>query len=128
MSSELQQAVEQFVTAFDQGDAAALASIYSPDFLNIHVDGSDTMAQLTGEQILYILKASNGAAHALPAKEPVVHHAEDSGDSGYVLMSRLKNLGNGWEPVFYNLIWRKTSEKWLLFREFVWQNAFPAFC
>lgn len=124
---ELEEAVERFVDAADRGDADALAATYSPDFLNVRIADDGGEAWLTGPQILSILRVSENGNHSVPARDTVIHRAEIVGDSGYVLMSRMKDLGRGWEPAFYNLIWKRASGKWLLLREFVHQKIFPHF-
>jgi hypothetical protein len=45
--------------------------------------------------------------------------------TGFVLLTRIKNIGNGWEPMFYNLVWKKQGSNWRLFREFVHQRSIP---
>ncbi len=124
---ELRQVIERFVDAADRGDAAALAATYSPDFLNVRIADDGGEAWLTGAQILSILRVCEGGNHSLPARDTVIHRAEVVGNSGYALMSRMKDLGNGWEPMFYNLIWDNAQGKWLLLREFVHQKSFPQF-
>jgi hypothetical protein len=47
------------------------------------------------------------------------------GDTGLVLMTRVKDLGNGWEPMFYNLVWKRQNGQWRLLREFVHQKSAP---
>jgi len=124
MSSELEQVVEQYVKAADQGDHAALEATYSPDFSNIRVADDGGRAQLSGDQILFILKATAKTWRPRPARETKIHHAQVAGDWGEVLITRLRDLGHGWEPEFLTLIWRKIAGKWLLSREFVHQRRF----
>lgn len=130
MDAEFKEIIGRFIDAADKGDAAALAAIYSPDFLNIRVADDGGLASLTGAQILSILRAPEGGEHSLPARETVIHRTEITGDSGYVLMTRVKDLGNGWEPMFYSLIWGlvwdRMGAKWQLLREFVHQKSLPA--
>ena len=57
--------------------------------------------------------------------ETTIHHAELVGDTGLILMTRVKDLGNGWEPMFYNLLWKKQDGDWRLLREFVHQKSAP---
>jgi hypothetical protein len=127
---EFRPIVERFVDAADKGDTAALATTYSPDFLKTWVADDGGLACLTGEQILSILRASGGRNHSLPTRETVIHSAEIVGDSGFVLMTRMKDLGNGWEPTFHSLVWglcwNEAGGKWLLLREFVHQKNFPS--
>jgi uncharacterized protein DUF4440 len=129
LDSEFTPVVERFVEAADKGDAAVLATTYSPDFLKMWVADDGGLACLTGEQVLSILRANGSRNHSLPTRETVIHRAEIVGDSGFVLMTRMKDLGNGWEPTFHSLIWglcwNESGGKWLLLREFVHQKSFP---
>jgi len=128
IDEEFKQVVERFLAAADKGDHAALATTYGPDFQNIHVADDGGLAGLTGAQILAILRASEGGNHCSPVRETILHSLEICGDLGYVLMTRIKNYGRGWEPVFHSLTWRlvwdETGGKWMLLREFIHQRAF----
>src|SRR5229473_1326377 len=48
---ELQRVVEQFVKAVDNGDVAAVAAAYSPEFLNVRVADDGGFARLSRAQI-----------------------------------------------------------------------------
>src|SRR5262249_8440529 len=69
--------------------------------------------------------ANRLGSHSVPARATVLHHAEVIGDCGYVLLTRVKDLGSGWEPVYYALVWNKQEGDWLLLREFVHQRTVP---
>jgi ketosteroid isomerase-like protein len=126
---ELRRVVEQFVKAADNGDVAAVAAAYSPEFLNVRVSDDGGFVQLSGAQILALLKPAEAgtapAVHSIPTKETVIHHAEVIGDMGFVLMTRVKDLGSGWEPMYYSLVWQKRDGNWHLLREFVHQRSVP---
>jgi ketosteroid isomerase-like protein len=126
---ELQRVVEQFVKALDNGDVAAVAATYSPEFLSVRVADSGGFVRLSRAQILAILKPPEAGGvpgvQFIPTKETVIHHAEVVGDPGFVLMTRVKDLGSGWEPMYYSLVWRKRDGKWELLREFVHQRSVP---
>jgi hypothetical protein len=86
-------------------------------------------ARLSREQMLGFFNRpggpTKGAAHAIPTKETTIHHAEAIGDTGFVLLTRIKDLGKGWEPMFYTLVWRKRDGQWRLLREYVHQKSIP---
>jgi hypothetical protein len=56
-----------------------------------------------------------------------IHYIEIVGDTANVLVTRVKDLGNGAENIFYNFIWINKNNKWYLFREFVHQRSMPKF-
>ncbi len=126
---ELQQVVEEFVKAVDRADTAAVAAAYSPEFLNVRVSDDGGFVRLSGPQILGMLKASKSATapglKSIPTRETVIQHAEVIGDMGFVLMTRVKDLGSGWEPMYYSLVWQRLGGKWKLLREFVHQRSVP---
>ena len=47
------------------------------------------------------------------------------GNTALVLVTRVKDLGNGWEPLFYSLLWTRQDLTWRLSREFVHQRTVP---
>lgn len=134
MSSDLKEVVEQYVKAAGEGDHETLAATYSPDFSHVWVADDGGQAELTGEQILFILKATAKTWRPRPARETKIHRAEIHRASnhagelacewGEVLVTRLRDLGAGWEPEFLTQIWRKMAGKWLLSREFVHRRRF----
>lgn len=129
LDPELQRVVEQFATAVDNGNVVAIATAYSPEFLNVRVADDGGFARLSRAQILAILKPpeAGGVAEvqSIPTKDTIIHHAEVIGDMGFVLITRLKDLGSGWEPMYYSLVWQKRDGKWELLREFVHQRSVP---
>jgi hypothetical protein len=124
----LRQTVESFLTAADSADADRLATAYSPDFLCIRVADAGGFVQLSAEQMLsFLRRATSGkvVGQAVPTKNSVIHHAEILGDSAIVLVTRTKDLGKGWEPLFYTLLWKKKDSAWHLQREIVHQKTAP---
>jgi hypothetical protein len=83
--------------------------------------------QLTREQMLRFWKGARGLTTAplFPTKETKIHHVEVVGETGFVLLTRTKDLGRGWEPMFYSLVWRRQDGEWKLLREFVHQRSLP---
>ncbi|HWZ97548.1 MAG TPA: nuclear transport factor 2 family protein [Candidatus Dormibacteraeota bacterium] len=127
-NSGLRQTVESFLSAADTANVDRLAATYAPDFLCIRVADAGGFAQLTAEQMLsFMRRAISGKAvgHAVPTKTSTIHHAEILGDSAIVLVTRMKDLGNGWEPLFYTLIWQRANSTWHLQREIVHQKSAP---
>ena len=129
LNPELQQVVQQFIQAVDTGNVAAVATTYSSEFVNVRVSDDGGFVQLNAAQILAMLKTPTGGSPpgvtSLPTKDTTIHHAEVIGDMGFVLMTRVKDLGSGWEPMYYSLVWRKRDGKWELLREFVHQRTIP---
>ena len=113
-------AAERFVAAADKGDVAAIAAAYDPEFVCVRVADEGGFARLSREQMLGFFgrpaAPGKAAGHAIPTKETTIHHAEVLGDTGYVLLTRIKDLGKGWEPMFYTLVWKRTGGEWHLRR------------
>jgi Domain of unknown function (DUF4440) len=126
--TSLRQTVESFLAAADSADVDRLAATYAPDFQCTRVADGGGFVQLTADQMLSFLKrATSGKAvgHTVPTKNSTIHHVEIFGDSAVVLVTRMKDLGNGWEPLFYTLLWKKQNSSWYLLREFVHQRTAP---
>ena len=132
-AASLRRAANLFIEAADKADAAAIAATYEPDFTCVRVADEGGFARLSREQMLGFFNRPGGqakaqpkgAVHAIPTKETTIHHAEVIGDTGYVLLTRIKDLGHGWEPMFYTLVWRKHGDDWRLLREYVHQKSIP---
>lgn len=132
VDSSLKDAVTHFLEAADHGDVATIASTYEPDFMCVRVADEGGFVQLTREQMLGFWKNAIGnaaggspVALSIPTQKTTIHFAEVVGDTGYVLLTRIKNIGNGWEPMFYNLVWKRQGANWRLLREFVHQKSVP---
>jgi|KBSSwiStaDraftv2_1062776.scaffolds.fasta_scaffold571194_1 hypothetical protein len=127
----LRSAVANLLSSVDSAEIAALDVLYDKDFLNVRVAEDGGFAQLTREQLLLFLrqavaKASKLGGHAaVQTRETIIHHADNYGETASVLMTRVKDLGNGWEPLFYCLLWKKRGQEWRLAREFVHQKTTP---
>jgi ketosteroid isomerase-like protein len=122
--TSLQKVVQQFLDAVDHGEVAKVHDMYDPDFQNVRVADDGGFVQLTAAQILGMLQ--NSPVGTFPTKQTTIHHAEVIGDMGFVLMTRVKDLGKGFEPMFYSLVWRRRDGRWQLLREFVHQKTSPA--
>jgi hypothetical protein len=130
---ELRQAMENLLASADKADVASMAAIYDKDFLCVRAADEGGLGRLTREQMQVFLdqavkKAGRGPASghaAVQTRETTIHHAELIADTAYVLMTRVKDLGSGWEPMFYTLVWKKQVGGWRLLREFVHQKSTP---
>jgi hypothetical protein len=129
----LQAAVERFIASADAGDATALVGAYDPGFTCARVADEGGLVTLTREQMAAIWARATGAAagtpapgHEVPTRDTTIHFAEIVGDTGFVLLTRTKDLGSGWEPLFYALVWKAREGRWFLLREFVHQRTLPA--
>ena len=126
--TDLRQTLDRFLGAADAVDLDSIAAIYTHDFLCVRVADEGGFAHLTREQMLSFLKqATSGEAHghSVPVKDSVIHHVEMLGNTALVLITRVKDLGNGWEPLFYSLLWTRQDLTWRLSREFVHQRTVP---
>jgi ketosteroid isomerase-like protein len=130
-AAELRRAAERFIAAADRADAAAIAAAYDPEFTCVRVADEGGFARLSREQMLGFFNRpaakgqGQGQGHAIPTKETTIHHAEALGDTGFVLLTRIKDLGHGWEPMFYTLVWKRHDGGWRLLREYVHQKSIP---
>lgn len=131
---ELRNSMGRFLASADSADTTSLSEIYGKNFTCIRVADNGGSAHLSREQMLAFLEQAVKTATARPdgndhatvqTRETIIHHAELIDDTGLVLMTRVKDLGNGWEPIFYNLIWKKQDGEWRLLREFVRQKSAP---
>ena len=132
IDSSLRDAVEHFIEAADKGDIKTVAATYAQEFMCVRVADEGGFVQLSREQMLAFwrnatssLPAGQPGAHSIPTQKTTIHYAEALGDTGFVLLTRIKNIGNGWEPMFYNLVWKRQGSEWRLLREFVHQKSIP---
>ncbi len=122
---DLRRTVENFIKASDLSDMAVISNIYATDFLNVRVTDNGEIIRLDRNQILGIL--SKFGSHSVPTLSTTIQYVEVLGNMGFVLLSRIKDLGNGWEPMFYSLVWKKEGKEWRFSREFVHQRSLPNF-
>jgi hypothetical protein len=108
-----------------------VAATYAPEFMCVRVADEGGFVQLTREQMLAFWNATSSppagqpGTHSIPTQKTTIHYAEALGDTGFVLLTRIKNIGNGWEPMFYSLVWKRQDSNWRLLREFVHQKSIP---
>jgi hypothetical protein len=127
--SGLSETVESFLSAADTANVDGLVSTYGPDFKCIRVADAGGFVQLTADQMLsFLRRATSGqtvVGHAVPTQSTKIHHAEILGNSAIVVLTRIKDVGNGFEPLFYTLLWKRDSGSWRLQREIVHQKSAP---
>jgi Domain of unknown function (DUF4440) len=123
-TTSLRQSVTTFMDASDHGDVSTISSLYDSSFENVRVTDQGNMITLSRVQILQFLQSAGRPSY--PTQSTTIHRVEVTGTLGFVLISRVKDLGNGWEPMFYTLVWTYSNGKWLLLREFVHQKSLPA--
>lgn len=127
-TSSLEAAIDRFIAAADGCETAVIAATYAPDFTCVRVADDGGFARLSGEQMLAFWDKTTAVdrKHALPTRTTTIHHLEIMGNTGLALLTRIKDFGHGWEPVFYTLLWRLEPARWQLVRELVHQRNVPA--
>ena len=132
-AESLRAAIQRFIAAADGGEVAVIAATYSADFACVRVADDGGFARLSGEQMLAFWKprasgpsaGASPASHAIPTRSTAIHHSEVMGNQGLALITRVKDFGSGWEPVFYTLLWRHENGQWRFVRELVHQRTVP---
>ncbi len=134
-TNSLRQAVIDFIAKADSGRVNDVINYYDPGFLSVRVVDAGQFIKMDYNQMVSFWKiimgrqsVANGSNRkTITSTSTVIHYMEMIGDTGYVLMTRVKNFGSGPEPVFYNLIWVNKNSKWFLLREIVHQRTAPDF-
>jgi hypothetical protein len=128
-TQSLEVAINRFITAADGGEVEVIAATYAAGFTCVRVADDGGFARLSSEQMLafwgHPTRTGAGQKHTLPTRSTVIHHTEITGDTGLTLITRVKDFGRGWEPVFYTLLWRLENDRWRLVRELVHQRSVP---
>src|SRR5262249_2062478 len=127
--SDLRKTAETFLFSADTANLDGLAATYAPDFKCIRVADAGGFVELSADQMLsFMRRAVTGQAnvrHSVPTSKTTIHHTEIFGDSAIILLTRMKDLANGYEPLFYTLLWQRTNSAWRLQREIVHQKSAP---
>ncbi len=131
----LKQTVISFMAKTDSDKYAEIIPYYDTNFLSIRVVDAGQFIKMDYKQMVYFWKmqsdkqAERNTLHrqAIVTQKTTIHYIEILGDTGYVLLTRIKDLGSGFEPMFYNLIWTRKNNKWYLLREIVHQRTMPSF-
>lgn len=125
------QALQKFMQSVDSGNAEQVIQFYDADFKSIRVVDEGPLIKMDRQQMVYFWKMQAGKKNAfqqqIVVEKTTINFKEVVGNVAYILLTRYKDLGSGIEPMFYNLIWKKSDGKWLLFREFVHQRTMPKF-
>jgi hypothetical protein len=131
-SNSLKQALTDYMEKVDSGKYAEVIPCYDSGFLSIRVVDTGPFIKMNYSQMVYFWKmqiskqTANSFNHrAIATQKTTILYLEILGDTSCVLLTRIKDLGNGPEPIFYNLTWINKNGKWLLFREIVHQRTLP---
>ncbi|MEP6747841.1 MAG: hypothetical protein ABJB86_08945 [Bacteroidota bacterium] len=133
-TTSLKESLKIFMEKVDSGKYQEIIPFYDPGFLSIRVVDEGQLIKMNYQQMIYFWKTISGRVAADSTHRPpiitqktTVHYVEISGDTGLVLMTRIKDLGHGPEPMFYSLTWIYKNDKWNLLREIVHQRTLPNF-
>lgn len=133
-TNSLKIALLNYMEDVDSGKYEKIIPFYDSAFLSIRVVDAGEFIKMDYKQMVYfwnmqIKKQTTKSFdhHSITTQKTTIHYMEILGDTGYVLLARIKNLGNGLEPMFYTLIWINKNDRWYLFREIVHQRSMPAF-
>lgn len=133
-SNSLKKALADYMEKVDSGKFAEVIPYYDSNFLSIRVVDAGQFIKMDYRQMVYFWKmqlnkqtANSFNLQSIVTKKTTIHYIEVLGDTAYVLLTRIKDLGNGPEPMFYNLIWINKNNKWYLLREIVHQRTMPNF-
>ncbi len=130
----LKIAVGKFIQSVDSGKIDNVIEFYDDDFKSIRVVDQGPLIKMDGQQMIYFWKtlvsrnqsASTGPNRGqLAVQNTTIHYVEVTGETGYVRMTRIKDLGSGPGTLFYNLVRRFTKNQWRPEREIVHQHTLP---
>lgn len=134
-TGSLRKAVVDFIAKADSGKIKDVINYYDSNFLSVRVVDAGQFIKMDYNQMVSFWKmlagrqteANASNRKAIISTSTVIHNLEIIGDTGYVILTRVKDFGNGNEPVFYVLIWVYKNNKWYLLREIVHQRTMPKF-
>jgi hypothetical protein len=134
-SNLLKQALLDFMAKADSGKINDVIAYYDSHFLSVRIVDAGQFIKMDYAQMVGFWKSmaarmtSAGNVHpaVIVTQKTTIHYMEILSDTAYVLMTRIKDLGNGPEPMFYNLVWVNKNNHWYLLREFVHQRTMPNF-
>jgi len=132
-TSSLMNAFRDFIQQVDSGRSDQAIAYYDSAFISIRVVDAGQFIKMDYQQMISFWnmqknrqKSTSGFSHmAIKNQNTIIHFVEIIGNTGYVIMTRIKDLGSGFEPLFYNLIWINKNGKWYLLREIVHQRTLP---
>lgn len=120
--AEIEKAVAAFVTAYNSGDAAAIAKMYSAD-AQLFPPNSDVVRGAEGIEKLW-----KGAMTAgVKSVKLVVVEVEAHGNSAHEIgtYSMIAADGREVDRGKYIVIWKKEGNTWKLHRD-IWNSSVPA--
>ncbi|MEP6465093.1 MAG: hypothetical protein ABJB05_02255 [Parafilimonas sp.] len=134
-TGSLKKALLDFIAKTDSDKYDEIIPFYDSDFVSIRVVDAGQFIKMDYAQMVYFWKMQAGKQPMantfnhknISTESTTIHYIEILGDTGYVLLTRVKDFGNGPEPVFYSLIWINKNNKWYLLREIVHQRTLPNF-
>ena len=134
-SNLLKATLRSFIAKSDSGIYADLIPYYDSGFISIRVVDEGQFIKMDYKQMVgfWQTQINNQQAkssfnhRSITNGQTTIHYMEILGDTAYIILTRIKDLGKGPEPMFYNLIWINKNNKWYLFREIVHQRTMPSF-
>ncbi|MFM8467243.1 MAG: SgcJ/EcaC family oxidoreductase [Oxalobacteraceae bacterium] len=112
---EVGEATEQWAAIFNQGDPAAIASLYAEDGV---LWGTVATALLTGQPAIHDYFARACVPGALPHVQLQQQHVRVMGDvavnSGAYLFHVIEQGREKELPARFSMVWRKTAQGWRL--------------
>ena len=108
-TTELKRAVENFIGAMDKGELPAITNSYDCGFLNVRITDQNGVIRINRDEMIHML--SNWNRSHVETQSTTIHHLEVLSDMGFVLLDRIKDLENGWEPVFYCHLWNRENSE-----------------
>ncbi len=134
-SNLLKQTLKTFMDKADSAEYAALIPYYDSGFLSLRVVDEGPFIKMDYKQMIAFWnmqlnrqQTANSFNHRdIINGKTTIYYIEISGDTATVILTRIKDLGKGPEPMFYDLTWINKNNKWYLFREIVHQRTMPSF-
>jgi hypothetical protein len=132
-SNSLKQALNDYMMKVDGGKYLETIPFYDSSFLSIRVVDAGQFIKMNYAQMGSFWKMQAGKQReqnvfdhdAILTQKTTIHYLEVLGNTGYVILTRIKDLGNGPEPMFYDLVWTTKNDRWYLLREIVHQRTLP---
>lgn len=133
MDLTIKKKIEYFLNCVDNGFVELIVELYDTQFECVRIIDEGGFVKIDRNQMVefwtnlspQINQPIIDKKETLHVKNTIIHHTEIIGDLGIAVLTRIKNIGNGWEPMFYNLILKKRNDEWKLLREFVHQKSMP---
>ena len=121
-STEIKQAVAAFVTAFNKGDAASIAKMYSAD-AQVFPPNSEVVRGAEGIEKLWKGAMTMGVKSVKLTPVEIEAHGTSAHETG--TYSMLAADGKEVDRGKYIVIWKKDGTAWKLHRD-IWNSSVPA--